>query len=323
MRVSHSCSHIQIIRHIDQLKLALKEHPEAIILGGGSNVLIVADLDKTILVLDHKGIQVIDQDDKTVIVNVAAGELWDDLIQWCLNHKYGGIENLSLIPGKCGAAPVQNIGAYGVELSDVLVSVGMIDRETLTYNILSAAECHLGYRDSVFKNDLKNRVVITDINLCLHKDGYHRLNLSYGVIASKLEALNILSPSIGDISRLICDIRKTKLPDPDILPNVGSFFKNPIVPVAFYDELKKTYKNIPHYAVDDSMIKIPAAWLIDQCGLKGWRIKNVGTHITQPLVIVNYGAVDGQEILDFSKEIQQRVKELYNIDLHPEVNIIS
>ncbi len=279
-------------------------------------------MDKSVLVIDMKGIEIIREDNTSVKIKVAAGEVWHDLVLWCLEHNYGGIENLSLIPGKCGAAPIQNIGAYGVEISDVLEEVHFVDRQSLERQVISAADCNLGYRDSVFKHELKDKVVITHIVITLDKPGNHTLHMSYGAIQEELSEIEAERITIQDVSQAVIKIRQSKLPDPKELPNVGSFFKNPIIEKSAYNQLLITHPDIPSYPVDADHIKVPAGWLIDKSGLKGYRIGDVGTHVNQALVIVNYGTDDGLEILRFSQYIQREVYRVYGIQIIPEVNIL-
>jgi len=269
------------------------------------------------------GISIIDEDKVSVTLKIAAGENWHDFVMWAIQQGYGGIENLSLIPGKCGAAPMQNIGAYGVELSDVLQEVHAIDKVTQEALILSKDDCQLGYRDSIFKGDLLSQVVITGIVVRLSKPGHHKLALSYGAIQHELELMEVVDPNISDVSAAVIKIRQSKLPDPAELPNVGSFFKNPIIGKAEYESLSKDHPDMPHYPIDDTHVKVPAGWLIDRSGLKGYRVGDVGTHVDQALVIVNYGTEHGQEILDFSAEIQTRVFDRYGITIEREVNILK
>jgi len=323
MQLTHSCSNLLIATDITSIKAALSEHPDSWIIGGGSNILITQDLDRSVIVIDNKGISIVSEDESSVTLKVAAGETWHDFVMWAINHNYGGVENLSLIPGKCGAAPMQNIGAYGVELSDVLIEVHAIDKATLETIVLSKEDCQLGYRDSIFKNDLKGKVVITNIVIRLSKIGYHQLSMSYGAIQNNIAQMCINEVTIADVSTAVIKIRQSKLPDPVELPNVGSFFKNPIIPIDRYESLSKEHPDMPHYPVDDAHVKVPAGWLIDRSGLKGHRVGNVGTHVDQALVIVNYGTEYGQEILDFSMEIQSEVLNRYGISLQREVNVIS
>jgi len=220
MRLGHACKSIELVRDSNAIIAALQKDPDCIVLGGGSNVLITRDLDKSVLVIDMKGIEVIGEDNTSVTIKVAAGEGWHNLVLWCLEHNYGGIENLSLIPGKCGAAPIQNIGAYGVEISDVLEEVHYVDRQSLERQVISAADCNLGYRDSVFKHELKDKVVITHIVITLDKPGNHTLHMSYGAIQEELSEIEAERITIQDVSQAVIKIRQSKLPDPKELPEL-------------------------------------------------------------------------------------------------------
>ena len=324
MQLDHSCPQLHVATDLSKLTSALAYHADSWIIGGGSNILIVQDLDRPVIIIDTKGVSTVSEDDSSIHLKVAAGENWHQFVMWAIRQGYGGIENLSLIPGKCGAAPMQNIGAYGVELSDVLVEVHTIDKRTQNSRVLSAADCELGYRDSIFKRGLKDQVVITDIVLKLSKPGYHKLTLSYGAIQKEIEKMGIEDVTIADMSAAVIKIRESKLPDPIELPNVGSFFKNPIIPKDLYTALSKHHPKMPHYPTDDeSYVKVPAGWLIDKSGLKGYRVGDVGTHVNQALVIVNHGADQGQDILDFSAVIQAKVSDRYGINLEREVNIFQ
>ena len=240
---------------------------------------------------------------------------------WTLNHNYGGLENLSLIPGNVGTSPIQNIGAYGVELKDVFVSCDAIHRQTLSHKTFSKQDCKFAYRQSVFKNELKNHYIITKVRLKLSVNNHH-IKTDYGAIKEELKKHKISNPKPHDISKAVINIRKSKLPDPSVLGNSGSFFKNPIVNYSKYKALKNKYPEVPSYKIDENRIKIPAGWLIDQCGLKGYRDQDAGVHKNQALVLVNYGKASGQDILKLSKKVQNEVQEKFSIQLEPEVNII-
>ena len=255
------------------------------------------------------------------MVKFGAGEIWHDAVLWAIENNLGGIENLSLIPGKCGAAPMQNIGAYGVEIKDVLHSVTAYDTKTNNELVFHNEECGFGYRTSNFKTIWKGRMVITSIILKLTKDGYHVLNDSYGAVTNHLKEKGITQPSIADLGEVISDIRRQKLPDPKVLGNSGSFFKNPIVSKEKANQLLASYAKMPTYPVDADMVKLSAGWIIDQCGLKGQRVGDAGTYKNQALVLVNHGNATGKEIHEFSKQVQSNVKEKFGIELEPEVNI--
>ncbi len=289
------------------------------VLGGGSNVLFTTDFDGIVLKNELKGIEVIEEDDKFISLSIASGESWHEFVVWALDNNYYGIENLSLIPGTVGAAPMQNIGAYGAEIKDVLTHVEFINYNDMSIQQLSVDECKLGYRDSIFKKDLKEKCFITSVGIKLSK--IPNINIGYGAINDKLSAWDISNPTPHDISNAIIDIRKSKLPDPENLGNAGSFFKNVIITQETLTSLKSFYPNIPHYPTDTGDIKLPTAWLIDQCGWKGKRIGNVGTHVNHALVLVNYGGATGDEIMALSKDIQQSVWEKFSIEIRPEVNV--
>jgi UDP-N-acetylmuramate dehydrogenase len=292
-----------------------------LILGGGSNILFTSDFDGLIIKTELKGIEVIDESDEVVTIKAQSGELWHDLVLHCVHQQWGGIENLSLIPGTVGASPIQNIGAYGVELKDVLKEVECIDLTTgekLTFN---NSECAFGYRDSIFKHQLKEKIFISSITLSLTKKN-HLFNTSYGAIADTLKAMNLHEVSIQSISDAVIQIRKNKLPDPTHLGNAGSFFKNPVISFTHYQSLQKTFSTIPGYHSVNQEVKVPAGWLIEQCGWKGKRINHVGVHAYQALVIVNYDNATGEEIFDLAQQIITSVKQKFYITLTPEVNII-
>lgn len=308
---------------VDELKHVLKRFytEEIFVLGGGSNMLLTKDVSKTVLHINTKGIYVIEEKKNHVILEVEAGENWHELVVWTLKHNYGGLENLSLIPGNVGTSPIQNIGAYGVELKDVFVSCEAIHRQTLNVKTFSKEDCKFAYRQSVFKNELKHHYIITKVRFKLTVDK-HKIKTDYGAIQSELEKFKISQPKPQDISKAVISIRQSKLPDPRVLGNSGSFFKNPILKFSRYKELKKHHPEIPSYKIDESQVKIPAGWLIDQCGLKGYRDKDAGVHKKQALVLVNYGQASGQDILNLSKKVQNQVQEKFSIQLEPEVNII-
>jgi UDP-N-acetylmuramate dehydrogenase len=240
---------------------------------------------------------------------------------YAIDHNWGGVENLSLIPGTVGAAPMQNIGAYGVEAKEVIVSVDAIDLSNGASRSFSRDECHFGYRDSVFKHELKEKFFISSVTLSLTNID-HRLNISYGAITDTLKQMNVLQPTIRDVSNAVIAIRRSKLPDPKLIGNAGSFFKNPVIDVEHYKNLKERYPSMPGYTSENQEVKIPAGWLIEQCSFKGLRVGDVGVHQHQALVLVNYDNGSGDEIFELSKKIQRTVKEKFGIELHTEVNVI-
>ena len=293
---------------------------ELFILGGGSNMLLTKDVEQTVLHVNLKGIEVIQETATEVVVKAMAGENWHQFVLFCIDNDFGGIENLSLIPGNVGTAPIQNIGAYGVEIKDTFESCTALDIQTLELKTFSREDCKFGYRDSIFKNEVKGRYIITSVSFKLTKET-HRLNTSYGSIDSFLEEKGIETPGIKDVSDAVISIRKSKLPDPKILGNSGSFFKNPVISKAKLTQLQKDFPEIPFYILDDGQVKIPAGWLIDRAGLKGYREGDAGVHKNQALVLVNYGKASGEEILSLSAKIQERIMNMFNIMITPEVNI--
>ncbi|WP_298543521.1 UDP-N-acetylmuramate dehydrogenase [uncultured Aquimarina sp.] len=291
------------------------------ILSGGSNMLLTQNLEALVLHIAIKGITTNIQSDSSVLVSANAGENWHDFVQYCINNNFGGLENLSLIPGYVGSAPIQNIGAYGVELKDSFVSCEAIQLTSGIKKHFTKEECNFGYRNSIFKNELKGKYIITKVTFRLTiKD--HTLNTSYGAIENALKEKNIISPTIKDISEAVIAIRKSKLPDPKEIGNSGSFFKNPVISSEKFDKLQELHPGIPFYQIDKDNTKIPAGWLIEQSGFKGKRWGDAGVHAKQALVLVNYNNASGQEILELSKKIQKTIKEKFDIVLETEVNII-
>ena len=290
-------------------------------LGGGSNVLFLNDFDGIVVQNKLKGIDIISEDDVSVRVKMMGGEDWHEAVLFCVNKNYWGIENLSLVPGSVGAAPIQNIGAYGTELKDTLESVEVYDVESGEKKILALSECKFGYRDSIFKNSAKGKCLISAINLKLSK--IPKPNISYKILKDYLEKNNISSPSLKEISDAVCQIRRSKLPDPKVIPNAGSFFKNLLVDSAVIGSLKEKYPDMPTFKDDSGVTKISTAWLIEQCGWKGKREGRVGMHERQALVLVNYGGATGEEIIAFAKKIIASVEEKFKLAIVPEVNIIE
>jgi UDP-N-acetylmuramate dehydrogenase len=304
------------------LNNSLYKDKEAIIIGGGSNILLVQNPDKPVIKIDISGKEVIREDDLTVILRIGAGENWHELVMYCLQNSWGGIENLSLIPGTVGAAPMQNIGAYGVEIKDVVDSVEVLMLSDLSVRTFNNAECKFGYRESIFKNELKGQCVISHVIIRLTKTN-HQYNTSYGAIKEVLTNDFGGEISLQNISQSVIKIRKSKLPDPAIIGNAGSFFKNPNINEAHFKSLKTKYPSLPGYLVLPGLMKVPAAWLIEQCEWKGKRFGDAGVHDKQALVIVNYGNTSGKEIVELAKKIRLSVREKFEIDLIPEVNIIE
>ncbi|MFZ1702968.1 MAG: UDP-N-acetylmuramate dehydrogenase [Saprospiraceae bacterium] len=291
------------------------------ILGGGSNILLTSSLEGYLLKNEITGIKIIEENQHQVFVQVGSGENWHSFVLWCLCNNFGGLENLSLIPGSVGAAPIQNIGAYGVEQKSCFHHLEAIHLLTGERKSFSPIDCQFGYRDSVFKQKYKNQYFITSVTYVMQKSN-HELSLQYGEIQTVLEAKNIINPTIRDVSNAVIQIRQSKLPNPKEIGNAGSFFKNPVIDKTHLETLKKEYPNLPSYAtIEEGKIKIPAGWLIDHLGYKGFSVNNVGVHKNQALVLVHYKNGQGVEILKLSKQIQNAVKHTFNIDLEPEVNI--
>jgi UDP-N-acetylmuramate dehydrogenase len=288
------------------------------ILGGGSNVLFMDNFKGLIMHPNVPGISKVKEDRQNVWLEVGAGENWDDFVMYCVGQQLGGVENLSLIPGLVGAAPVQNIGAYGQEVSEVIERVKGYDLQQKVWMEYPAAACEFGYRDSLFKRELKNRVIITSVVFRLEKFPENRL--SYGQVEEKVNALGEVN--LYNIRQAIIDIRTSKLPDVKELGNAGSFFKNPVVPVALAEKIRKTYPDLPVYPVDAEKVKLAAGWLIEKTGLKGHREGNVGVHEKQALVLVNYGGATGNEVYHFSEKLKQKVYEKFEVELEREVNCV-
>jgi len=308
------------ITSIEQLREVLVSEADIFLLSGGSNMLLTKDIDKTVVHVNLKGIATLEESENQVVVEVLAGEDWHQFVLWCVNHDFGGVENLSLIPGNVGTCPIQNIGAYGVEVKDVIESVDAMEISTGKIQTFSNTECEFGYRNSVFKNALKDQLVISKVRFKLTK-GVHKLNTSYGAIESELLKYNIENPTIKDISNAVITIRQSKLPDPKEIGNSGSFFKNPVIDTSHFENLKEKYPNIPSYIIDDNSIKVPAGWLIETAGFKGKRFGDAGVHNRQALVLVNHGNASGQEIFELAKRIQSKIKIDFGIDLEIEVNV--
>jgi len=304
------------------LKEVLKITKKRFILGGGSNILLTKDIEELVIKIALKGIKIVSESDDNVVIRVSAGENWHQFVLWALQKNYGGIENLSLIPGNVGTAPIQNIGAYGVELKDIFLSCETIHTDTLEKKIFSNNDCEFDYRSSIFKQSVnKGKFIITAVTFKLSKKN-HKLHTRYGAIEVFLSENNIKEPTIQDVSKAVISIRKSKLPDPAEIGNSGSFFKNPIISKIDFERLYKKYSTIPHYILNENEVKIPAGWLIEQCHFKGKRYGDAGVHEKQALVLVNYGNAKGSEILKLSKTIQGLVKATFNIVIEAEVNIM-
>ncbi|MBO6879023.1 UDP-N-acetylmuramate dehydrogenase [Winogradskyella sp.] len=311
------------ISTVEELKSILEQQYQNpfFILGGGSNMLLTKDIEALVLHINLKGITVESETDDKVIVKAMAGENWHDFVLWCLDHNYGGIENLSLIPGNVGTAPIQNIGAYGVELKDVFVSCEAMHVESQTLKTFTKEDCKFDYRESIFKQELKGKYIITSVNFELSKTS-HKLHMDYGAIKDQLKLSGVTNPTISDVSEAVIAIRQSKLPDPKEIGNSGSFFKNPIISKAQFQKLKKNFPEVPSYKVSDESIKVPAGWLIEKAGFKGKRFNNYGVHNKQALVLVNYGNAKGSDIYDMALLIKKTIKRIFDITIETEVNII-
>lgn len=306
---------------IETLKHSNTQTLPLLFLGGGSNILFTKDFEGLAIQLNLKGISEEFLNENQVLVTAKAGENWHEFVMFCLNKNYGGLENLSLIPGNVGTSPMQNIGAYGTEIKDHFVSCKVLNLQTLEVETFDLAKCRFGYRDSIFKQEGKNQYVILEVSFKLTTQN-HAIKTEYGAIQSELENLDITNPTIQDVSKAVINIRQSKLPDPKKIGNAGSFFKNPTIPLAQFEDLKLKFENIQGYP-NGNFIKVPAGWLIEQCGWKGKQIGNVASHQLQSLVIINAtGNASGKEIFDFSALIIDSVKEKFGIELEREVNIL-
>lgn len=310
------------IDSVYNLQQLLKIEKDIFLISGGSNMLLTKDIKKLVVHIDIKGISIDNEDENNVYLTVNAGENWHDFVIWCVNNDYGGIENLSLIPGNVGTCPIQNIGAYGVEVKDTITKVEAINIKTQQLVTFSNKDCQFGYRNSIFKNEVRGKYVITSVSFKLTKLN-HNLNTSYGAIESELASKNCNQPTLKDISDAVISIRKSKLPDPKEIGNSGSFFKNPVISKNAFLELQKTYPNIPSYIISDTEIKVPAGWLIEKAGFKGKRFGDYGVHKKQALVLVNYGYASGEEIYQLAQKIQEKILTQFKIPLEIEVNIIG
>jgi UDP-N-acetylmuramate dehydrogenase len=319
--IDANAKEFSIFRSIDELdelvKMSGRNH--FMILGGGSNILLTKDYDDYVLKNEISGIEVVHEDEHHVYVKAGAGENWHQFVLFCLERDLAGVENLSLIPGNVGASPMQNIGAYGVEIKDVFHDLEAYRIKTGKVVTFSHADCKFGYRESVFKNRHKGEYVILSVTLRLNK--VPSFNTSYGAIEDELKRMN-KRVNIQSVSQAVINIRTSKLPDPAKIGNAGSFFKNPTIPEKQFDELKKEHPGVPAYPQGHGLVKVAAGWLIEQCGWKGYRKGNAGVHEKQALVLVNYGGASGREIYDLSEEIRKSVVKKFGIELEREVNVI-
>ncbi len=311
------------VHNVAELRAVLEQNKsqKKFILGGGSNMLLTKDVDALVIHLDLKGKKIIEEDEDFVWVESQAGENWHEFVLWTIENDFGGLENMSLIPGNVGTTPVQNIGAYGAEIKDTFVRCQAMKIETQALNTFTKEECHFGYRESVFKNEVKDQYIITSVVFKLTKRK-HNINTSYGDISAELAKNNITIPTLKDVSNAVISIRQSKLPDPKVLGNSGSFFKNPIVLKTDFEKIHQQFPEMKYYEVSETEVKIPAGWLIEQAGFKGKRFGDAGIHEKQALVLVNYGNATGLEILNVSKIIQETIFKTYGIRIEAEVNVI-
>lgn len=309
------------VASVEELQKILQQEKDVFVLSGGSNLLLTKDIEVLVIHLNTKGIEQKVINSNEVLVTAQAGENWHEFVLWCIAKNYGGLENLSLIPGNVGTCPIQNIGAYGVEVKDTITEVEAIEIASGKLKKFSNSECNFGYRDSVFKNDLKGKYILTRVTFKLTTN-QHQLNYSYGAIQDELNSKNISTPSIATISNAVIAIRNSKLPNPKEIGNSGSFFKNPVISKQQFSELQKQFENMPFYTVSNTEVKIPAGWLIEQAGLKGKRFGETGLHKNQALVLVNYGKATGKEVHALAKKIQATILEKFKISLEIEVNIL-
>lgn len=314
--------HFAAVHSLAELKQALieSENESHLFIGGGSNLLLTKDYDGLVILNKIKGLQIEKETEDFVIIKAYSGENWHEFVMYCVDHQWGGIENLSLIPGTIGAAPMQNIGAYGMEIEQVFETLEAINLETLEIEHFNKVECEFGYRESVFKRKKKGQYFIYSVTFRLSKK--HKINVDYGDIKAILEQQNIAPElaTIKEVSNAVIAIRQSKLPDPKVLGNSGSFFKNPTISVEQFEALKIKFPDIKGYPNSEG-VKVPAGWLIEQRGWKGKRVGNTGSHAQQALVLVNYGGANGNEVYQLALEIIKSVQTTYGITLEPEVNI--
>lgn len=309
------------INHPRDLQSALKlKHRPIFILGGGSNLLLTKNIAGLVLKNNLRGIEIKRRTAKKTWVRAAGGENWHQFVLWTLENNLSGLENLSLIPGTVGASPIQNIGAYGAELKDVFLKLEAIDLATGKARFFSKKDCQFGYRDSIFKRENKGRFFITAVWFSLPIEP--KLNLNYGAINETLAAWGIQKPTARDVSEAVISIRQSKLPDPAVIGNSGSFFKNPEIDRAFFEKLVEKWPKMPHFTIDPTREKIPAGWLIEQCGWKGKRLGNAGCFEKQALVLVNHGGATGAEVWQLAQNIIASVESVFGIKLEAEVNVV-
>jgi len=311
------------VHNLDELTTVLQENKsnKKFILGGGSNMLLTKDIESLVIYIDLKGKKIIQENEDFVWVESQAGENWHEFVIWTIDQNFGGLENMSLIPGNVGTTPVQNIGAYGTEIKDTFDSCEAMKIDNQEMKTFTKTECHFGYRESIFKNEEKDQYIITSVVFKLTKQN-HKINISYGDITAELSKNNISKPSLKEVSNAVIAIRQSKLPDPKELGNSGSFFKNPILLKTNFEKIHLKFPEMKYYEVSPTQVKVPAGWLIEQAGFKGKRFGDAGIHKNQALVLVNYGNATGQEILDVSKTIQNTIFKTFGIHIEAEVNVI-
>jgi UDP-N-acetylmuramate dehydrogenase len=311
------------VHSVAELKTVLEQNKseKKFILGGGSNMLLTKDIEALVIHIDLKGKKIIAENEDFVWVESEAGENWHEFVLWTIDQNFGGLENMSLIPGNVGTTPVQNIGAYGTEIKDTFVSCEALSKENQETKKFTKDVCRFGYRESIFKNEAKDQYVITSVVFKLTKRN-HKINTSYGDITNELAKNNVGNPTLKEVSNAVIAIRKSKLPDPKELGNSGSFFKNPILLKSDFEKIHQQFPEMKYYDVSETEVKVPAGWLIEQAGFKGKRFGNAGIHKNQALVLVNYGNATGQEILNISKKIQETVLNTFGIQIEAEVNVI-
>lgn len=311
------------VHTLDQLKSVLEHHKndKKFILGGGSNMLLTQDIDALVIHVDLKGKKVLKEDENFVWVESNAGENWHEFVLWTIEQDFGGLENMSLIPGNVGTTPVQNIGAYGAEIKDTFVSCDAMNIETHEIKTFTKSECNFGYRESIFKHEAKDKFIITSVVFKLTKCN-HKISVEYGDIKAELAKNNITNPTIKDVSNAVIAIRQSKLPNPKELGNSGSFFKNPVISKVEFLKVQEKFPDVKYFEISETEVKVPAGWLIEHAGLKGYRNGDAGVHKNQALVLVNYGNATGQDILNLSKYVQKTVFDKYGIAIEAEVNVI-
>jgi UDP-N-acetylmuramate dehydrogenase len=315
-----SFTNAEELKELITYNLSLANNQPPFILGGGSNILFIKNIDRLVLKNEIKGIELITEDENYIYVKSGAGENWHGFVQYCLQRNWAGVENLSLIPGNVGASPMQNIGAYGVELKEVFYELEALNINEQKVSTFSVNDCAFGYRESVFKTKYKNKFIILSVTFRLHKKP--TFNISYGAINEELQKMNVQNLSIQSISQAVISIRSSKLPDPAKIGNAGSFFKNPSVEKKIFNNLKIKFPNIIGYENNEGTMKLAAGWLIEQCGWKGFRKGDAGCNNKQALVLINFGNATGKEIYDLSEEILQSVKNKFGVQLEREVNMI-